>query len=161
LLLATDLLCTTAPLRASGSDGSAAQAPAERAATFATAMLARRQRKLMRIAAHLLHASSEERHAARIAAKRLRYIAEFFAPLFPGKRTRAYLDALANAQDVLGRLNDAVTAASLAGELAGPGNEGAAGAVHGWVAAQAAAVEPILAKAWRRFDAARPFWPSS
>jgi len=161
LLLATDLLCTTAPLHASGSEGSAAKAPDERAATFATAMLARRQRKLVRIAAHLLHASSDERHAARIAAKRLRYIAEFFAPLFPGKRTRAYLEALANAQDVLGRLNDAVTAASLAGELAGPGNEAAAGAVHGWVAAQAAAVEPILAKAWRRFDAARPFWPSS
>ena len=63
-------------------------------------------------------------------------------------------------QDALGRLNDAVTAASLAGELAGPGDDAAAGAVRGWVAAQAAAVEPVLAKAWRRFDAARPFWPA-
>jgi CHAD domain-containing protein len=115
----------------------------------------------VRIATHLLHASDEERHAARIAAKRLRYVAEFFAPLFARKRSRAYLERLATLQDALGRVNDAVTAVALAGELSGPGNEAAAGAVHGWVAAQAAAVEPILAEAWRRFAAARPFWPSS
>ena len=165
LLLATGLACATprfgAPLRAAEASAGAAAASGGRAAPFAAGLLARRHRKFVRLAADLVHASNEERHAARIAAKRLRYVAEFFAPLFPGKRTRAYLEALANAQDVLGRLNDAVTAASLAGELAGPGNEAAAGAVHGWVAAQAAAVEPILAKAWRRFDAARPFWPSS
>jgi inorganic triphosphatase YgiF len=165
LLLAADLLCTTsrlaAPLRASGIAGSAAKAPDERAAAFATAMLARRHRKFVRIATHLLHASNEERHAARIAAKRLRYVAEFFAPLFARKRSRAYLERLATLQDALGRVNDAVTAVALAGELSGPGNEAAAGAVHGWVAAQAAAVEPILAEAWRRFAAARPFWPSS
>jgi CHAD domain-containing protein len=165
LLLTVDLLCTTsrsaAPRRASGTDRIATEAPAERAATFATALLARRHRKFVRIAAHLLHASNEERHAARIAAKRLRYVAEFFAPLFAGKRGRTYLERLAALQDALGRINDAVTAVSLAGELAGRGNEAAAGAVHGWVAAQAVAVEPVLAKAWRRFDAARPFWPSS
>jgi CHAD domain-containing protein len=124
-------------------------------------MLARRHRKFVRIATHLLRATNEERHAARIAAKRLRYVAEFFAPLFARKRSRTYLERLATLQDALGRINDAVTGVVLAGELAGPGNEAAAGAVHGWVAAQAAAVEPILAKAWRRFDAARPFWPSS
>ena len=139
----------------------AADVPGERAATFAADLLARRHRKLLRLAADLMHASNEERHAARIAAKRLRYVAEFFAPLFPGKRTRTYLETLANVQDVLGRLNDAVTAASLAGELAGPGDHVSAGTVRGWVAAQAAAVEPMLAKAWRGFDAARPFWPSS
>ena len=165
LLLATGLVCAAprfgAPLPVPDSARDAAAAFGSRAATFAAELLARRHRKFVRIAANIAHASNEERHAARIAAKRLRYVAEFFAPLFPVKRTRAYLEALANAQDTLGRLNDAVTAASLAGELAGPGNDAAAGAVRGWVAAQAAAVEPMLAKAWRRFDAARPFWPSS
>ncbi len=163
LLLTADLLCTTSrlmpPLRAPGSDGVAAKAPAEPAATFAAAMLARRHRKFVRLAAHLLHASNEERHAARIAAKRLRYVAEFFAPLFAGKRSRNYLETLATVQDALGRINDAVTAVSLAGELAGPADD-AAGAVRGWVAAQAAAVEPLLAKTWHQFDRARPFWPS-
>ena len=103
-------------------------------------------------------AGNDERHEARIAAKRLRYVAEFFAPLYPGKRTRAYLETLAAAQDVLGQFNDAVTAAALASELSGPADDAAAGAVRGWVAAQASALEPRLAKAVRRFRAARPFW---
>jgi len=165
LLLATGLVCATpgfgAPLPAPNDTSHAAGALGGRAAAFAAELLARRHRKFIGIAAKLMQASNEERHAARIAAKRLRYVAEFFAPLFAGKRTRTYVEALANAQDGLGRLNDAVTAASLAGELSGPGDDAAAGAVRGWVAAQAAAVEPVLAKAWRRFDAARPFWPST
>ena len=84
--------------------------------------------------------------------------AEFFAPLFPGKRTRTYLETLAAAQDALGQFNDAVTAAALATELSGLAEDAAAGAVRGWVAAQAAALEPSLAKAVRRFHAAKPFW---
>ncbi|MDH5245413.1 MAG: CHAD domain-containing protein [Betaproteobacteria bacterium] len=164
LLLTADLLCASsscvAPFHARDGDDGAAGAPDERAATFAASLLARRHRKFARIAAHLAHASNEERHAARIAAKRLRYVAEFFAPLFPGKRGRTYLKRLAIMQDALGRINDAVTAASLAAKLAGPTDD-AAGAVRGWVAAQATAVEPMLTRAWRRFDRARPFWPSS
>ena len=77
----------------------------------------------------------------------------------PGKRTRTYLETLAAAQDALGQFNDAVTAAALAGELSGLADAAAAGAVRGWVAAQAAAIEPRLAKAVRRFNAAKPFWP--
>jgi inorganic triphosphatase YgiF len=165
LVLSTGLACATpgfgARLAAPGDAGAAPAAPGGRAATFAADLLARRHRKLLRLGADLMHASNEERHAARIAAKRLRYAAEFFAPLFAGKRARTYLETLASVQDVLGRLNDAVTAASLAGELAGSADHASAGAVRGWVAAQAAAIEPMLAKAWRRFEAARPFWPSA
>ena len=131
---------------------------AEGARGFAAKLLARRHRKFVGLAATLTHAGNEERHAARIAAKRLRYGAEFFAPLFPGKRTRTYLETLAAAQDALGQFNDAVTAAALASELSGLADDAAAGAVRGWVAAQAAALEPHLAKAVRRFNAAKPFW---
>ncbi len=102
--------------------------------------------------------SPEERHAVRIAAKRLRYIAEFFAPLFPRKRARAYLKALTGVQDVLGRLNDATTALRVANESGGTQADAATGAVRGWVAAQAAALEPEIASAWRRFARAKPFW---
>jgi CHAD domain-containing protein len=103
----------------------------------------------------LLHASDKERHAARIAAKRLRYAAEFFAPLFPGKRTRTYLNALAKLQDVLGRLHDGTTAAMLASEL---GDGAAAGSVRAWVASRALTLDSGLAEAIRRIDAAKPFW---
>jgi len=160
LLLAAGLACS-APLDAAISataDGE--RAGGSRASEFAAKLLARRHRKFSDLAAALVHAGNEERHAARIAAKRLRYVAEFFSPLYPGKRTRTYLQTLAATQDALGQFNDAVTATTLAGELSGLNDAAAAGAVRGWVAAHAAAIEPPLAKALRRFNAAKPFWPS-
>jgi inorganic triphosphatase YgiF len=162
LLLAAGLVCAT-PRSDPGSAVAGATskaAPDHRARTFAAGLLVRRHRKFTALAARLGVCGNEERHEARIAAKRLRYVAEFFAPLYPGKRTRAYLDMLAAAQDALGQFNDAVTAAALASELSGPADDAAAGAVRGWVAAQASALEPRLAKAVRRFCAAKPFWPA-
>ena len=60
-------------------------------------------------------------------------------------------------QDVLGRLNDATTALRVANETGGQA-DAATGAVRGWVAAQAAALEPEIASAWRRFARAKRFW---
>jgi CHAD domain-containing protein len=129
-----------------------------KASVYAEKLIARRHRKFADLATTLAHAPNDERHAARIAAKRLRYVAEFFSPLFPGKRTRTYLETLAATQDALGQFNDAVTASALAGALSGSADAATTGAVRGWVAAQAAAIEPRLEKALRRFDAAKPFW---
>ncbi len=162
LLLSGGLLCATrfgAGRPAVGSEQ--AEVLDGRADTFAAALLARRRRKLDRRAASLVRASPEERHAARIAAKRLRYVAEFFAPLFPKKRGKAYLEALAAMQDVLGRINDATTALRLASESGGAKDDSAAGALRGWVAAHAAALEPELASVSRRFAGAKPFWTRS
>jgi CHAD domain-containing protein len=108
--------------------------------------------------AALSRASARERHAVRIAAKRLRYAADFFAPLFARRRSRAYLETLSELQDVLGHFNDAATASALSTELAGAKDEAAAAAIRGWVAAQSAALAPRLAKAWARFQACEPFW---
>jgi inorganic triphosphatase YgiF len=160
LLLSGGLLCATkhfgADIPAAGNEH--ADVLGGRADTFAAALLARRQRKLDAHAATLVRGSPEERHAARIAAKRLRYVAEFFASAFPKKRRKAYLKALAAVQDVLGRMNDAATALRLATESGGPKDDSAAGAVRGWVAAHAAGLEPDLASVWRRFARAEPFW---
>jgi inorganic triphosphatase YgiF len=160
LLLAAGLVCATPRSDAHGAPADAipntASDPLARA--FAARLLVRRHGKFALLADRLGVAGNEERHRARIAAKRLRYAAEFFAPLYPGKRTQAYLETLAAAQDALGQFNDAVTAAALASELSGPADDAAAGAVRGWVAAQASALEPRLAKAVRRFHAARIFW---
>jgi inorganic triphosphatase YgiF len=162
LLLAAGLIAATPRLGAAG-EGNAARNPPSgdseaRASVFAAKLLNRRHRKFADLAQTLEHAGNDERHAARIAAKRLRYVAEFFSPLFPGKRTRTYVETLAAAQDALGQFNDAVTAGNLAGELSGSTDAAATGAVRGWVAAQAAAIEPRLEKAVRRFNAAKPFW---
>jgi len=50
--------------------------------------------------------SPEERHMARIAAKKMRYAADAFIPLY-GKRGARFIDALAALQNSLGSANDA------------------------------------------------------
>jgi inorganic triphosphatase YgiF len=79
-----------------------------------------------------------QRHALRIAIKRQRYAAEFFQTLFGGQRQARYLAVLRDAQDSLGRANDAHIAWGLLaeGQLdAGPMRD----FVLGWLAAQQAA----------------------
>jgi CHAD domain-containing protein len=125
---------------------------------FVAAALLAPASQVARARSGLAHASDQERHAARIAAKRLRYAAEFFAALFARRRAGAYIDALAELQDVLGRCNDAASASAHSAELAGTADATLAWAIRGWAAAQGAALAPSLAKAWRRFESAKPFW---
>lgn len=47
-----------------------------------------------------------ERHAMRKKLKMLRYMTEFFLPLYTAKKTRAFLKKLRGLQDVFGYLND-------------------------------------------------------
>jgi inorganic triphosphatase YgiF len=124
---------------------------------FAAHVLARRQKKLLHRGEGLPTAPAEARHAARIAAKKLRYATEFFADLFPGKRARRYRKSLTRLQDVLGVMNDAAVAARLAREIAGP-DSNAAALLQGWAAAQATLAAPELARAWRDFARAKTFW---
>ncbi|CAG0974335.1 Inorganic triphosphatase [Burkholderiales bacterium] len=130
---------------------------AEPARRFAARLLDRRARRLARAAARLAEAGPDERHAIRIAAKKLRYAAEFFATLFPRKRSRAYRRALADLQDELGAFNDATVAPRITAALAGP-TASATVAVEAWSAARAGASAPRLADAWARFAAVAPFW---
>ena len=55
-------------------------------------------------------APSDAFHRVRIRAKRLRYAAEFFAPLY-GKPAQKFIKRLTRVQDVLGELQDSVVAA--------------------------------------------------
>jgi inorganic triphosphatase YgiF len=155
LLLAAGALAVSPALGASPAEGKP-----PRARRYAAELLSGRHRKLRRRGAHLAGATPPERHTVRIAAKKMRYAGEFFAPLFAKRQPRPYLQALARLQDALGHYNDAATAARLAAELAGTDTEAAtaAGAVCGWAAAQAAALEPELLAAWQAFAATPAFW---
>ena len=124
---------------------------------FASRLLERRQRKLLQRGASLPHAPADERHAARIAAKKLRYATEFFADVFSGKRARTYRKALSHLQDVLGVLNDASVAARLAREIGGPDSPAAA-TLQGWAAAQSTLMIDDLSRAWRDFSRCKTFW---
>jgi inorganic triphosphatase YgiF len=126
-------------------------------------VLQRRHDKLSRRARHIHRIGAADRHRARVAAKKLRYAAEFFAPLFAGKRAEAYIAALSKLQSVLGRLNDLEVAGKLLDELA-PRKEGAPGAanttgiVRGWLAASVAPELKRLREARRAFGKCEPFW---
>ena len=98
------------------------------------------------------------RHVLRIAIKRQRYAAEFFQTLFEGKRQVRYLAVLRDAQDSLGRANDAHIASGLltaAGRAAGAMGD----FVLGWLAAkQADAADGECAGAIRAFLKSKPYW---
>lgn len=132
---------------------------------FAAKTLARRSDAIRKRARRLSSLSVEERHALRIAVKKLRYAAEFFAPLFSadergGKRAARFVKALAALQDRLGELNDAATAISLTGSL--DRNDAAqmraARLIDEDRVGRAAASLAAARKAAAGFARAKPFW---
>lgn len=102
--------------------------------SFARLQLTRLRKKVRRrfeAAADLLPAHL---HALRIALKRLRYGVEFFAPLFPAKAGRRYLERIVRVQDALGFVNDVEVARRRLLGWAGEDAElrAAAAFVSGW-----------------------------
>lgn len=136
----------------------AADALAQPARAFARPWLARRHRKLLRLARKLPDATPEERHAIRLAAKRLRYVTEFFADAFPGRRTRAYRKALARLQDALGAQVDAQVALRIAYAMEGTASP-AAQVLEAHIARNAASADAALMRRWRAFRACPRFFP--
>ena len=57
-------------------------------------------------------------HRLRISLKKLRYTAEFFAPLLKEKKVKRYIARIKRLQEALGRLNDIAHARSVVAELA-------------------------------------------
>jgi CHAD domain-containing protein len=85
---------------------------------FGRKLLAQRHRNLAKRLVGSSRRSGKELHALRIRIKKLRYAVEFFRPVMEKGGVKAYHAALAEAQDVLGRFNDAVNARALSAELA-------------------------------------------
>lgn len=73
---------------------------------FADETLKSRHRKLSRRGRKIKQQSAPDRHRLRIAAKKVRYAAEFFRSRYGEKAMVRYLEALGELQDVLGDLND-------------------------------------------------------
>ena len=98
-------------------------------------------------------------HKLRIALKKLRYAAEFFAPLYGHRRTARYIKSLKSLLDELGAANDAHgvgTVLALLGEA--PELDFAKGAITGWYAARNKRLGRRAMESWRRFRRLRPFW---
>lgn len=130
-------------------------------AVLAEAALARCWKKTRKHARMMDTLSAEERHELRKELKKLRYAAEFLAPLYAGKHIRPFLKRLKELQSVFGDLNDAVMARTMLAAdapLAKAGPERAVGWVigaaqaradHGWTGAKTL---------WKDLKEARRFW---
>ena len=126
---------------------------------FAAALLQRRAVILKKRGKRLRELDAEGRHRLRIAAKKLRYAADFFVALFPKRHLRPYAQALADLQDVLGALNDAATMLSLLPEAFKRAPEPRIdGLIRGWSAASTHLQLVALRRAWRRWQEQKPYW---
>jgi triphosphatase len=140
-----------------------------------------RQRRLSRMAKRMLDrqvrrvkkrgkvaASREEAdvHRLRIALKKLRYSAEFLAPLYPARDVKRYLKKLRGLQNHLGDLNDIANVRGVMSSLVRDDrkNDGdtamgfAAGSVAGWYGAQTPHAIRLALKRYRKFRKVTPFW---
>ena len=100
-------------------------------------------------------------HRLRIALKKLRYTAEFFAPLYQKKKVKRYLSQIKRLQDSLGRLNDIAHVHTVIAQLtpAAQKNNGslrfAAGTVQGWYRARRPRLVKKAMARWRKLKAGR------
>lgn len=135
-------------------------------AVHARRLLDKRRKAALKRGRDFLGLDAAQRHALRIALKKLRYAGEFFVSLYGRKATARYLAIVADLQERLGRLNDANVAAGTLRALLDRHAERAdmadlalaAGEVVGWHGRGAAETEPELGVAWRSFVDAKPFW---
>jgi CHAD domain-containing protein len=133
------------------------------AADLAGRMLDRRLKVARGKARHLGKLSAARRHKLRIALKKLRYTAEFFAPLYGEHAATDFLKPLTKMQDVLGALNDVVVARETLCRLAAPGGDQtrlsfAAGVVYGWHHDRAEHIWESAKRRWKKFSDTEPFW---
>lgn len=129
---------------------------------IAQIMLAERHKQLKKHGRRLMHMHPEERHATRIAAKKLRYSAEFFASLYPKAKSLDFLPALAKLLDILGVLNDIAVTENLVRRLIGSHpNHALDESLHlftGWNACNAMHRAEGMEHIWNRFAHQKPFW---
>lgn len=123
---------------------------------FACERLAAHARKARKLAERLEQLSADERHAMRIAFKKLRYALEFFAPLLAEKKLAPYLATLTELQDKLGQINDHVTAENLLRDTLGKHDTSV---VHGWIAGRQSLLLAGLQPAIASWLAQKAPWP--
>src|SRR5208282_721796 len=135
-------------------------------AEVAPPLIERRWRQARKRSKRFAKLSPDERHQARIALKKLRYMTEFLGGLFEADEVDALMARLKRLQQELGYLNDVRTAQGLIKEIACPANDHSselgqyAGMVIGWHFRGLTNSEANLRRNVRRFRKARPFWRS-
>jgi CHAD domain-containing protein len=110
--------------------------------------------------------TEHDRHRLRISLKRLRYAAEFFAPLYKEKTVKRYTRRLKLLLEDLGALNDVATVRGTLTHLTHDEEDRhwnadlffAAGVINGWHAERAQRLGVSAVGHWRKFKKLEPFW---
>jgi CHAD domain-containing protein len=134
--------------------------------TVAPRLLDHALRRAKKRGRHFRDLDPPSRHRLRIALKKLRYAAEFCAPLYPKKTAKHWLAPLKELQDLLGHLNDVAQVRSVVGHLlheeASAGTQAdlshAAGLLQGFHQARGDALAHTTHKQWKAFRESPPFW---
>ena len=128
---------------------------------FAAMVLEKRWQRLCKAGANIAAMAPAALHELRLDAKRLRYAAEVFAPIFPPKAARRFQRRLAAVQEELGRSNDAAVARDLMQALERDQDRGRAwaiGMVQGWCLARSITDRDGVLAAWKKLLAKESFW---
>ena len=139
------------------------------ATQLAERMLDHRLAHAKKRARRLEKLSDDKRHQLRIGLKKLRYTAEFFAPLYEHDSVTHFVKRLSGMQDVLGALQDVVVARTTLERLVEIDDGGtsmvpqtslsfAAGMVYGWHLECAAHTWENAVKRWKKFAKTEKFW---
>ena len=134
----------------------ASSASVQRLRKFAARRLNKRAEMIEQLVCEHGKMNAERRHELRIAFKKLRYALEFFAPILPSKRLAKYQKSLETLQDLLGTLNDQVTASRLIKEMHPKGEPGPL--TRGWIAGRVHLLLVALTAELRKFVAGRKPW---
>jgi CHAD domain-containing protein len=142
---------------------------------LATEQLNRRRKAILKKGKRLSELHPRRRHKLRIQAKKLRYAAEFFAGVFPARKSKrrleVFVERLSRLQDALGDLNDIAVHEELSAQLIQGGDAGgnkrherqagkafAAGRLSGHEEARIGPVLKEAKRAYAVFAKAKPFW---
>ena len=131
---------------------------AEPALEFATPLLERDHRRVVKEGDSFEELSAEERHALRIRIKELRYALDFFASLYETSTVKPYLSALSDLQDGLGVMNDISVTHRLLEEAGLRTVSAARQVIEGWYGCRLDVHERLFAEVWQRFiECERPW----
>ena len=134
---------------------------AEPAINFARNILSTQHAKVLKRGRRFKSRSTEDRHRVRLAAKKLRYVADFLLPLCGQRKSaRRFSRKLADLQQELGVYNDMATTTSLLADVdaTSTGSGMAAAAIAGWQAHAMVGIEARLLKAWSEFTRTKAPW---
>jgi triphosphatase len=129
--------------------------------SYARRVLQRRWKKVRKLGRKLDQLGPEARHDMRKSLKHLRYLAEFFSPVFARGKTRRFIERLKVLQDVFGYMNDVHMARKLRTiqkQYASPEARSSVDYILGWHDAAAREVWRRANRSWKRLEGSPSFW---